>query len=119
MLKEFMKHVHPDFFATAPDQVKVANSKGVQEVNEYFQTLKNFTDPRGVEEKEVSFFIKNSQYQPESDKHKKPKGHEFLKFNFQMLSLKDGSSPEIKQKHYNNNLKGLMTALNDTLDRFK
>ena len=119
MLKEFMKHVHPDFFATAPDQVKATNSKGVQEVNAYFQTLRNFTDPGGVEEKEVSFYIKNREYQPESDKHKRSKGREFIKLNFQMLALKDGSSPEIKQKHYNNNLKGLMAALNDTLDRFQ
>ena len=34
-VKEFMKHVHPDFFANAPKEIRDANQSGVQEINEY------------------------------------------------------------------------------------
>ena len=35
IVKEFMKHVHPDFFANAPKEIRDANQSGVQEINEY------------------------------------------------------------------------------------
>ena len=31
-IKEFMKHVHPDFFVNAPEVVRQVNSESVQEV---------------------------------------------------------------------------------------
>ena len=36
-----------------------------------------------------------------------------------MSSLKDGSSPDIKQKHYQNVIESMMAALNSTLDQEK
>jgi hypothetical protein len=34
-----------------------------------------------------------------------------------MLDLKDGSSPDIKQKHYENVISSMMDGLNATLDK--
>lgn len=43
-IKEIMKHVHPDLFATAPDDVRQTNAASLQELNENLQALKVFTD---------------------------------------------------------------------------
>ena len=36
-----------------------------------------------------------------------------------MMELKDGSSPEIKQRHYDNVIESMMKALDATLDKEK
>jgi hypothetical protein len=77
-----MLYVHPDVLGNASQKIKDTNSQSVQEVNEYFQSLKNFQDPRGVQFKKVTFYIK--------------KGDSFEKMKFDMMELKDGSSPDIK-----------------------
>ena len=105
-LKEFMKHVHPDFFAHAPENVKQTNSKNVQELNEYFQSLKNLRDARGQEEKILSFYIKRGK-----------DSKEYQKFEIILASLRSGSSPEIKSKHYSNVVESLSHALDKTLDK--
>ena len=97
-----MLHVHPDILGSAPPKIVETNSQSVQEVNEYFQSLKNFQDPRGVKFKKVTFYIK--------------KGDTFDKLKFDMLELKDGSSPDIKQRHYDTVIESMMRALNATLD---
>lgn len=97
-------HVHPDFFGNAPQKILETNQQSVQEVNEYFQQLKAFQDPKGVEGKTVKFYIKSETKQ-------------FEKFSFDMLGLKDGSSPDMKQKHYETVIESMMQALNSTLDQ--
>lgn len=61
---------------------------------------------KGTESKKVVFHIKNPL-----------KEGKFLPLKFEMLSLKDGCSSDLKQKHYLNNLDGLMDALNTILDK--
>lgn len=98
-LKEFLKHVHPDFFGNAPDKILKTNSTSVQELNEYFQTVKNFRDSTGLEQKILAFYIQKE----ESDK--------FQKFEIDLDQLKHGSSPEIKQKHFSNVVETLTRSL--------
>ena len=38
-LKEFYKFTHPDFFQSAPAEVKDANSESIQNLNAYLQSV--------------------------------------------------------------------------------
>ena len=38
-LKEFFKFTHPDFFQSAPAEVKAANAESVQNLNAYLQSV--------------------------------------------------------------------------------
>ena len=103
-VKEFMKHVHPDFFANAPQNIRDANQSGVQEINEYIQSLKNFGDGKGVKAKNITFFLKSED-------------QEYTQMSYQFEDLRDGSSPDLKHRHFEKTVEGLMDALGKTLDR--
>lgn len=77
----------------------------MQELNEYFQSLKVFSDGKGVEEKEITFYIRNDT------------NGEFQKFKIGLAGLKPAMSADVKQKHYLVVIDSLMDALDQTLDR--
>jgi len=60
----------------------------VQELNEYLQAVKLFTDPKGVDEISLTFFIKNELA--------KKKEHKFSKFTVTLSALRAGGSPDLK-----------------------
>lgn len=112
-----MKHVHPDFFVNAPEAVRQVNSQGVQEVNEYLQALRLFTDQKGVEAKTISFYIKKPI--EKGVEQGKEKERDFLKFSYEMTALRDGCSSDLKQRHYLTVVEGLSRALHTLLDDFE
>ncbi len=82
--------------------------------------LRNFSDQKGVPSKELTFFIV-AEPDPDDDFDDdiQSQSENYLRFEFELLSLKDGCSEDLKHKHYMNTLDGLMHALNETLDRGK
>ena len=56
-----MKHVHPDLFANAPDQVKSKNASSLQQLNEILQSLKVFTDLKGIPDSTLNFYVKHTE----------------------------------------------------------
>lgn len=112
-VKEFLKYVHPDFFANAPEKIREVNSANVQELNEHLQALRLFTDLKGAPGRTLQFYIKN----PAAAQDEGPQSESaFIPLSYEITELKDGCSADLKQQHYLTVVEGLSAALHSVLD---
>ena len=67
-LKEFYKFTHPDFFQSAPAEVKDANSESIQNLNAYLQSVQSLNQQAG--KTSLTFFVSKRKLQSDGKKER-------------------------------------------------
>ena len=101
-VNDFMKHVHPDLFSQAPEEVLTSNAESVQRLNEIVSSLKNLQDRKGVPETSLKFYIRQ--------------GEQFVPLDYDIAGLRDNCEPDMKQRHMSMIADGLTETLEQAMD---
>ena len=115
-LKEFYKFTHPDFFSTAPEDVRKTNEESIQTLNAHLQATQTLNQP--AHGTKLKFFVSKDRLLQESKDAKKKKVEPsqeqgFIEVDVELDGIRADVSHTLRQKHYTDTVRLLINSLDE------